>query len=866
MKKTAKKTSSKKNSSSKVSFKKQSKKTRKLSAQKKAASAPALQASQTAQTTQQAKDVKTSQTTQSVAEKSTATALPKLEAEAMGKAVGSTLPESCSAPTCKGVAEKLRTTPNRAVFFFFLAIFACMLLLESTRFKAYFETESGEYPFLRPVGEYISVVAERTGIQGAMDALGQWTGALSQEYLIVAHESFEKQWQDAMGFYASLLGLDSAQHEQAPQTSPQTPPFEEKIQQGASTVAQKDTPDFAEPVESESHKDRTKEGISDVTPAPAPSSSPTPSSSIPSSPIPGSSVPTECEEPRETVPAAPSGSESYAYYDSGRLVPAPSAAGIEAYLTKLPDYGKKIKVLLIGDSMMMEGLGPTLQKSLRQRTDLEVIREGRYSSGLSKPDFFNWPENLKKLLAKHNPDLLIISLGANDTQDIMVGKRRFRIDTEGWERVYAIRVINFLELATENNRKVLWVSLPVMGRMPYANRTKLINSITADMSAFYPGVVYKNIEHLLTQDGKYTSFIKGKDNETIRLRSKDNIHVSTAGGQILTDYLLPHTAERMGRIRLDEVGDKPYIPVAGKVNIIEFTSNLLQKKVKYNVFLPNIPRNDEESNATATMAANILAVQPQGTDAPPVTSVVDLVHKSLQNIALTQDTRQEKKKPQGFPVLYILHGATGHADDWNTHMGQELQAIANEKKVIVVAPVTEDCGWYMDSPKLAHSQIESFMVKELLPHVDMLFPTNGKRAVAGISMGGHGAITLGFKYPKLFSSVASMSGVLDIRRYPERWKLAQLLGAYEQNKALWDKHAVLHVMEKSKISAAPKQFIMVTGLQDVLVLEDHKKAQALLEKRKISFEYEEREGGHQWDFWVRESPKILRKQADFLNL
>ncbi len=789
----------------KNAVKKQSKKARKLSsakkdsqAQKKGTVAPPSQVALTIASVQSVEPVVSTQIEQKkvnhVAEKASCALIP-------------------SAPS----------TSNALVFFCFLAICACMLIFESRRFTTYLEGESGEYPLLRSVSEAIDTVAEQSGIGPLMQWVGQWTTNLSQEYIIVADKSFQEQWQSAQNFYGSLLGFSMAEQQKSI-PSPQETSVKNVVEQ--QTIA-------AAPTESSSEK-------SDVT---SPQISEKSSDSV-------------AEKKQEESLEAKQASAHYAYYDASRVVAAPSAQGIEEYLTHLPDYGKKIKILLIGDSMMMEGLGPTLQKALRKRHDVEVVREGRYSSGLSKPDFFNWPENLKKLLEKHAPDMLIISLGANDTQDIMVGKKRFRIDTDGWEKVYAIRVLNFLELATENNRKVLWVSLPIMGPMPYGNRTKLINAITADMSAFYPAVAYENIEHLLTKNGKYTSFIKDKDNKTIRLRSKDNIHVSTAGGHILTRHILPYAEERLARIRMEHVQKNPFIPVPGKANTVQFSSTARQKMTEYVVYLPASEKSDN------AQALPILLQSIQEKDAS-FSSVQSLIQQTLQSDVLAQSA--EKKAEERFPVLYLLHGATGHAKDWNAHMGQELQHIANEKRVIIVAPEAEEYGWYVNSPNVSHNQLETFVTQELIPHVDMLFPTNGKRSVAGLSMGGHGAVTLGFKHPKLFQSVASVSGVLDIRLHKNSWKIAELLGAYEENTALWNKNSAAYLMEKSTSGKRPQQILISTGLQDGLVLEDNQKAVSVLEKKKLNFEYQELTGEHSWVFWAQEMPRQLRKQADFLH-
>ena len=177
-----------------------------------------------------------------------------------------------------------------------------------------------------------------------------------------------------------------------------------------------------------------------------------------------------------------------------------------------------------------------------------------------------------------------------------------------------------------------------------------------------------------------------------------------------------------------------------------------------------------------------------------------------------------KSGEERFPVIYLLHGAYDSGDAWNKAMGKELQKIADEKRVIIVAPSSEPFGWYVNSPFIVQNQIESFLVKELVPHIDSLYPTTKKRALAGLSMGGHGAMLLGFKHPKTFPSVASISGVLDIRLHAKQWKIKNLLGDFSQNQDLWKKNSVLALIGKKWQKYAPQQILIVTGTEDKLVL------------------------------------------------
>ena len=120
-----------------------------------------------------------------------------------------------------------------------------------------------------------------------------------------------------------------------------------------------------------------------------------------------------------------------------------------------------------------------------------------------------------------------------------------------------------------------------------------------------------------------------------------------------------------------------------------------------------------------------------------------------------------------YPVLYLLHGWAGHYTDWVTRTN--VADYAAQYRLIVVMPEGND-SWYVDSAGVATDKYESYILKELIPDVDKRYRTIQSRygrAVAGLSMGGYGAIKYGLKYPATFVFAASMSGAFGVTRYTE---------------------------------------------------------------------------------------------------
>src|SRR6266480_3365221 len=136
-----------------------------------------------------------------------------------------------------------------------------------------------------------------------------------------------------------------------------------------------------------------------------------------------------------------------------------------------------------------------------------------------------------------------------------------------------------------------------------------------------------------------------------------------------------------------------------------------------------------------------------------------LVNATLPyNVILPADYRTSSRTR--YPVLYLLHGLTGHYSDWLTKTN--VADYATQYRMIVVMPEGKD-GWYTDSATVPNDKYESYILKELIPDVQKRYrtiETRFGRGVAGLSMGGYGALKFGLKSPDTFMFAASLSGAL----------------------------------------------------------------------------------------------------------
>ncbi|HEX2270921.1 MAG TPA: alpha/beta hydrolase family protein, partial [Pyrinomonadaceae bacterium] len=144
-----------------------------------------------------------------------------------------------------------------------------------------------------------------------------------------------------------------------------------------------------------------------------------------------------------------------------------------------------------------------------------------------------------------------------------------------------------------------------------------------------------------------------------------------------------------------------------------------------------------------------------------------LVNTSLPyNVILPAD--YDASPTTRYPVLYLLHGLTGHYSDWASR--SNVADYAKEYRLIVVTPEGND-GWYTNSATITTDKYESYILEELIPDVQQRYRTieaRYGRAIAGLSMGGYGAIKFGLKFPQTFAFAASMSGAFGVTRFTEK--------------------------------------------------------------------------------------------------
>lgn len=221
-----------------------------------------------------------------------------------------------------------------------------------------------------------------------------------------------------------------------------------------------------------------------------------------------------------------------------------------------------------------------------------------------------------------------------------------------------------------------------------------------------------------------------------------------------------------------------------------------------------------------------------------------------------------------YPVLYLLHGLSDNHTIWCRNTAIERYAL--DYPLIIVMP-DGDRGFYTDGLNApAH---ESHIVVDVIEFVERwlpVIPSREGRTIAGLSMGGYGALKLALKFPQLFVAASSHSGCLRVgevlKRYADTPDIAAerraIFGKAPEN-GPEDIFAVVKALMDGKSDRPALRFDC--GVDDFLI-EENRDFHRHLDELGYVHQYTEHPGVHNWEYWDRHVPESLAFVAGHLGI
>lgn len=220
-----------------------------------------------------------------------------------------------------------------------------------------------------------------------------------------------------------------------------------------------------------------------------------------------------------------------------------------------------------------------------------------------------------------------------------------------------------------------------------------------------------------------------------------------------------------------------------------------------------------------------------------------------------------------YPVLYLLHGAWGHCEDW-VSMG-DVTTTANRvigsgmaREMIIVMPDARGEGENYAGKNMGYFNYENwpyedFFFEEFIPEIESrynIISSKETRAICGLSMGGGGAAAYAQRHPEYFIASAPLSGVLSAR---EKTGTAKINSQYADAILKTSPSAFLQNASEEDIEAMRTIKWWVDCGDDDFLAAANLEFYTEMKRLAIPFEFRMRDGEHNWHYWSTALPDVL---------
>jgi uncharacterized protein len=206
---------------------------------------------------------------------------------------------------------------------------------------------------------------------------------------------------------------------------------------------------------------------------------------------------------------------------------------------------KKLRLWVAGDSLVITP-GYAVVRAAGASPAIESVGgvDGRVATGLTRPDVFNWFEEIRRQVKELKPRAIVLGFGGNDDKAYMTGlPDGVSIDAFGgsvWRREYARRVGGLMDMINRAGALVVWIGLPQTQSSEQTQRFDVVNAVVQREARKREGraVFIDTYTMFAGPDGGYAEYLPNASGKLVKMRAGDGVHFEREGGDVIAREVL----------------------------------------------------------------------------------------------------------------------------------------------------------------------------------------------------------------------------------------------------------------------------------------------------------------------------------------
>ena len=232
---------------------------------------------------------------------------------------------------------------------------------------------------------------------------------------------------------------------------------------------------------------------------------------------------------------------------SGSAAPVATAAIGETTVAPVtvpagPPTAESPAVMLIAGDSDAGTFGPYLEQLMDETGVVRTQLDYKVSSGLARPDFFDWPAHFRTMIPSVDPDIVVVTFGGNDSQGLSIADGTFITQTPDgtdadaeWREEYGRRVGEVMDLLRADGRTLVWVGIPNDDNDDVTTRLRVQDEVVRAEVAKRPDVRFVDTwKRFAGLEGGWAEYVVDpRDGQGKDVRADDGFHLNVVGAEIL---------------------------------------------------------------------------------------------------------------------------------------------------------------------------------------------------------------------------------------------------------------------------------------------------------------------------------------------